>query len=84
MSSLAIIDEFLRSVVVLTLLIGYQKRYKTPGPIVDEYSLPDHIFASLGPPVRREGHTLVLLLNCLVLIHFLLEVLKHYLSCICT
>ena len=53
--SLPIIDEFLLSVVVLTVLIGSQKRYRTPGPSGDEFSRPDHIFDGLGPPGRRSA-----------------------------
>ena len=58
MSSLPIVDEFLRSVVALTVSTDYQKRYKTPDPSGDEFSRPDHIYVGLGPPVRRKGHTL--------------------------
>ena len=35
-----------------------QKGCRTPGPSGDEFSRLDHIFVGLGPPVRREGHTL--------------------------
>ena len=51
-SLLPIIDKFLRSVVVLTDLIGYQKRCRTLGLSGDKFSRPDHIFASLGPTRR--------------------------------
>ena len=50
MSSLLIVHEFLRSVVVST---DYQKRCRTPSPSGDEFSRPDHIFVGLGLPVRR-------------------------------
>ena len=38
MSSLPVIDKFLRSVVVLTVSIGYQKRCRTLGPNGDKFS----------------------------------------------
>ena len=57
---LLIVDKFLQSVVVWTVLTGYQKRCRTPSPSGDKFSRPDHIFVGLGQQVCREGHTLIL------------------------